>query len=230
MLEIRGLDSFYGKAQILFNVSLSVDRGELVALLGRNGVGKTTLLKSIMGIEVARRGRIVLDGIDITGMRTHRIASAGIAYVPDYTGLFPGMSVLENLQLALGRKRVDLAQAYELYPEIGQLLNRRADALSGGERKLVSIIRATLAKPKILLLDEPTEGVMPILVKKIYKLMDRLRSEGMAILLVEPGTRLGPVKEIATRISVMVGGRIVYEAGPENLEKDRDIVKKYLAV
>ena len=230
MLEIKELNVFYGKAQILFNINMRVNEGEIIALLGRNGAGKTTLLKSIMGIDVVKNGKILFKGVDVSAMETHKIASLGISYVPDYAGLLPGMSVLENLQLALNRRNIDLTYAYTLYPELKQLLNRKADTLSGGERKMVSIIRSILTKPKLLLLDEPTEGVMPILVRKIYELLGILRSNGVTILLVEQGIRLSMVKNIATRINIMTNGKLVYESEPEKLEVDIDIVRRYLAL
>lgn len=230
MLEIKGLNVFYGKAQVLFNIDMKVNEGEITALLGRNGAGKTTLLKSIMGIDVVKNGKILFKGVDISNMRTYRIAALGVSYVPDYTGLFPGMSVLENLQLALNRRKIDLTYAYTLYPELKHLLDRKADALSGGERKIVSIIRSVLTRPKLLLLDEPTEGVMPILTRRIYELLGRLKNDGITILLVEQGIRLSIVKNIATKIGIIANGRFIYESEPERLEREIDIVKKYLAV
>jgi branched-chain amino acid transport system ATP-binding protein len=230
MLLIENLDAYYGKAHVLHGISLSIDKGDLIAILGRNGVGKTTLLKAIMGIEVIRRGRILFKGRDITRLRTYEISRLGIFYMPDDTGLFHGMSVLENLRLAAGRKNIDLSKLEDIYPEIRGLLNRRADLLSGGERKIVSILRSLLKETDLLLLDEPTEGVMPIMVKKIYSMLDRLRKMGKTIMIVESGTKLNTIVEIATKIGVMSGGRITYIATRDKALEEIDIIKKHLFI
>ncbi len=227
MLVLENVNAFYGKAQVLFEVGFETKEGEVLAILGRNGVGKTTLLRSIMGIEVSRTGKIEFDGKDIAEMKTHEIASLGAAYIPDYAGLIPGLTVMENLQLALGTKNLDLGSACEVYPELKGLLARKADTLSGGERKITAIVRAILMQAKLLLLDEPTEGVMPMMAKRIYKLLRDMREKGITILLVEQGARLGLSREIATRIAVMVNGKLVYLGVPE--AAGQDILKKYLA-
>jgi len=230
MISVEGLDAFYGKAHVLHNVSLSVERGDIVAILGRNGVGKTTLLKAIMGIEVVRKGRIVFKGVEISRKKTHEISRMGAFYVPDDAGLFQGMTVLENLRLAAGRKDVDLAALEEIYPEVRTLLNRRADLLSGGERKIVSILRCLLTNTDLLLLDEPTEGVMPIMVKKIYSMLGRLREMGKTIVVVESGVKLNAIAEIATKIGVMSGGRVVYMNTRDKALEEVDLIKKHLFI
>jgi branched-chain amino acid transport system ATP-binding protein/urea transport system ATP-binding protein len=230
MLYIENLDAYYGKAHVLHNIKLSVDRGDLVAILGRNGVGKTTLLKAIMGIEVIRRGKILFKDIDISRLRTYEIARLGIFYVPDDAGLFQGMSVLENLRLAAGKKDIDLSLLEEIYPEIRGLLNRRADLLSGGERKIVSILRCLLTNTDLLLLDEPTEGVMPIMVKKIYSMLNNLRKIGKTIVMVESGIKFNAIAEIATKIGVMSGGRLVYMNTKDKALEEAEVIRKHLFI
>jgi len=230
LLETYELNSFYDKAQILFNINFRVSQGELVAVIGRNGMGKTTFLKSIMNIEVVKRGRIKFDDIDITNLPTYRIASLGISYVPDYTGLIPGISVLDNLRLSAGKKNVNLSLAKELYDRIDELLPKKADTLSGGERKIVAVIRALLMNPRLVLLDEPTEGVGPIVAKRIYELVSRMKDEGLTVVVVEQGTRFSHVKNIADRISVMVNGRIMYETTRDKVDEEMELIQSYLAI
>jgi branched-chain amino acid transport system ATP-binding protein/urea transport system ATP-binding protein len=183
-----------------------------------------------MNIEVVKRGRIKFDDIDITNLPTYRIASIGISYVPDYTGLIPGISVLDNLRLSAGKKNVNLSLAKELYDRIDELLPKKADTLSGGERKIVAVIRALLMNPRLVLLDEPTEGVGPIVAKRIYELVSRMKDEGLTVVVVEQGTRFSHVKNIADRISVMVNGRIMYETTRDKVDEEMELIQSYLAM
>ncbi|MGB9682955.1 MAG: ABC transporter ATP-binding protein [Thermoprotei archaeon] len=230
MLSIENLDAYYGKAHILHKINLSIDKGDLLTVVGRNGVGKTTLLKAIMGLEVTKNGRILFRGKDISNLKTHEISKLGIFYIPDDAGLFQGMSVYENLLLAAGRKDIDLSSLEEIYPEIRGLLNRRADLLSGGERKIIAILRSLLTKTDLMLLDEPTEGVMPIMIKRIYNMLDMLRKKGKTIIIVEPGTKFRSITEIATKVTIMSGGRVVYMNDKENALKEIDVIRKYLFI
>lgn len=230
VLKVVDLQAFYGRAQILFGVNLSLSKGEIVTLIGRNGVGKTTLLKAIMNIEVSKKGKVLLNGVDITGLPTNVIASKGIAYMPDYAGLIPGVSVVDNLRLAAGRKNIDLSKASEIYPEIKNLLERRADSLSGGEKKIVGLLRFLYMNPSVILVDEPTEGVSPIVARKIYDMLTTMKKTGLTVFLVEQGTRYNMLTGIADRFLVMVGGKIVLESTPQTIHKERDLIKKYLAV
>ena len=230
MLSIENLNAFYGKAHILHNISLLVSKGDLLAIIGRNGVGKTTLLKAIMGIDVIRVGKIIFKDRNITNLKTHEISKLGILYIPDDTGLFHGMSVIENLRLTSGKKDIDLDLIEKIYPEIRDLLNRKADLLSGGERKIVAILRSILTKTDLLLLDEPTEGIMPLIVKKIYGMLDSLRKMGKTIVIVEPGTKLNMILGVATKIAVMSEGKIIYIGESERVMEDIDNIKKYLFV
>lgn len=230
ILELRSLSAFYDKAQVLFDVDMTVQRGELVAVLGRNGVGKTTLLKAVMGIEVTKSGKVLFDGRDVTSLPTHKIASLGIAYVPDYTGLIPGIKVADNLRLAVGSKRLDLQLARQVYPQIEELLERRADTLSGGERKIVAVIRALMMQPKLVLLDEPTEGVSPIIASKIYSMLAEMKDRGMSLLVVEQGTRFSQITQLADRALIMVNGRIVYEGSRNKVLSEIETVRSLLAL
>jgi branched-chain amino acid transport system ATP-binding protein/urea transport system ATP-binding protein len=230
MLLIEDLNAYYSKAHILHNINLSVSKGDLLAIIGRNGVGKTTLLKAIMGIDVVRIGKITFKDKDISNLKTHEISKLGIFYIPDDAGLFQGMSVIENLRLASGKKDIDLNLLEKIYPEIRSLLNRRADLLSGGERKIVAILRSLLTNADLLLLDEPTEGVMPIMVRKIYNMLDSLRKMGKTIVIVEPGTKFSMMREIITKIAIMSGGKIVYINEKEEAIKEIDKIKKYLFI
>ncbi|MEM1945621.1 MAG: ATP-binding cassette domain-containing protein [Candidatus Caldarchaeum sp.] len=230
VLNVVNLDAFYGKAQILFGLNFSVKKGEIVSLIGRNGVGKTTLLKAIMNISVSKRGKVFLNGHDITSLPTHAIASKGIAYMPDYAGLIPGVSVLDNFRLAFGKKSVDLDFAYQVYPEVKSLLDRRADSLSGGERKIVGLLRTFLMNPSVLLVDEPTEGVSPIIASRIYSIITRMKESGLSVLLVEQGIRYKILSQIAERFLVMVNGKIVLETTSDRLGQEIDQIRKYLAV
>jgi len=226
LLEVRGLNAFYGNLQALFSVNLDVEKGEILAVIGSNGAGKTTLLKSIMNIEVRKEGRVYFDGVDITRLPTHRIAKLGVLFIPDNTGLYPGLTVLENFQLAVGRKDVDLGVVREVYPEITGLLGRSADRLSGGERKIVSVLRAFLLNPKLVLLDEPTEGVSPIVAERIYSLLKMLSSRGKSLIVVESGSKLKLALKNANRIAVMTAGRITYIGEVDRAQKDLDIIRK----
>ncbi|MEM1943905.1 MAG: ABC transporter ATP-binding protein [Candidatus Caldarchaeum sp.] len=230
VLKVVNLDAFYGKAQILFGLNFSVKKGEVVSLIGRNGVGKTTLLKAIMNIGVSKKGKVLLNGFDITSLPTHAIASKGIAYMPDYAGLIPGVSVLDNFRLAFGRKDVDLSFAYEIYPKTKELLGRQADSLSGGERKIVGLLRTLLMKPSLLLIDEPTEGVSPIIANRIYSIITKMKESGLSVLLVEQGTRYKILTQIADRFLVMVNGKIVLETTSDRLDQDVELIRRYLAV
>lgn len=230
MLSVENLDAFYGRLQALFSINLSVEEGEILAILGSNGAGKTTLLKSIMNIEVLKRGKVIYRGRDITRMPTHEIAKLGISYIPDNAGLYPGLTVLENLRLATGRKDVDIDLLKEVYPGITGLLDRGADKLSGGERKIVSILRVFLRDSKLIILDEPTEGVSPLVTEQIYGMFKRLRDGGKTLIVVESGSRLKTTLRYANTIAVMTSGRLTYLGNVERAVKDIDVIKRLIFV
>src|SRR5215475_12006121 len=195
MLEIRDLDVAYGESQVLWDVSLDVPAGGVVCLMGRNGVGKTTLLKTIMGLLPARSGRVMLDGVDLAGLRPEERAACGIGYVPQGREIFPNLSVSENLRVGfLGRPKTagngraaqqDIEQIFELFPKLRQLLSRKGGVLSGGEQQQLAIARVLLARPKLLLMDEPTEGIQPSVINQIEDAIERIKERGIAVLLVE---------------------------------------------
>ncbi len=209
MLELFGVEAFYGEAQALFGVDLRVGPGEVVALLGGSGAGKTTVLRAILGLTPARRGSIRFDGRDITRAATSDIARAGIGWVPQDRRVFPALTVRRNLEL--GRKRSPFrsfsdAEVFELFPALPQLLERDAEQLSGGELQMVAIARALLGGPGLLLLDQPAQGLSPMLAQDVMQAIARLRAEGRAILIVEQDVR--SVLHVCDRSYLLSAGRV----------------------
>jgi urea transport system ATP-binding protein len=215
VLAVERLAAGYGGSQILWSVDLTVPAGQVVCLMGRNGVGKTTVLKAIMGLLRARGGRIVLDGTDVTRWSPDRRARAGVGYVPQGREIFPHLTVEENLRMSLlgcGRAR-DLDDALALFPTLRKLLGRKGGVLSGGEQQMLAIGRALLTRPKLLMLDEPTEGIQPSIVEEIEEAIRRIRTEmGLAVLLVEQyldfAERLADAYVIMAKGAVVAGGPI----------------------
>ena len=230
MLSINGLDVAYGQSQVLWGVDLDVRAGELVCLMGRNGVGKTTLLKTAIGLLPARGGRVMFDGADITSWSPDRRARAGVGYVPQGREIFPHLSVEENLRMALlgcGRA-ASLDEPLALFPALKPLLARKGGVLSGGEQQMLAIGRALLTKPKLLMLDEPTEGLAPVIVQQIGQTISRLKAGGFTILLVEQNFRFA--SRVADRHYVMENGRIVDMIPNTELESNIAKVHEYLGV
>jgi urea transport system ATP-binding protein len=229
MLQVEALDAGYGGSQILWSVDLSVTSGQVVCLMGRNGVGKTTLLKTIMGLLPARRGRIVLDGVDMTRWSPDRRARAGIGYVPQGREIFPHLTVEENLRMSLlgcGRAS-NLDEALTLIPTLQRFLNRKGGVLSGGEQQMLAIGRALLTRPKLLMLDEPTEGIQPSIVLEIEEAIRRIRTEmGLAVLLVEQ--YLDFAERLADAYVIMAKGAVV--AGGPTAQLRLETVRHHLAV
>ena len=229
MLSISALDVAYGQSQVLWGVDLEVRAGELVCLMGRNGVGKTTLLKTTIGLLPARGGRVTFDGSDITTWGPDRRARAGIGYVPQGREIFPHLSVEENLRMALlgcGRA-ASLDEALALFPALKPLLSRKGGVLSGGEQQMLAIGRALLTKPKLLMLDEPTEGIQPSIIKEIERVIRRLAARGdMAILLVEQYFEFA--RKLADRYAVMERGELVLAGHAEDMVETE--VRRYLTV
>jgi branched-chain amino acid transport system ATP-binding protein len=223
MLEIQGIETFYGETQALFGVSLEVKRGEAVALLGPNGAGKTTVLRSILGLTPARRGAVRFAGKDITRTATNDIACAGIGWVPDDRRIFPALKVKTNL--ALGKKKTPFRswsekQVYELFPALEYLLERDSENLSGGEMQMVAIGRALLGGPGLVLLDEPSQGLAPKLVQDVMKTIARLKNEGIGVLVVEQNVQ--SVLAVCDRAYVVRHGRVVYQGTAKDLLGDAD--------
>lgn len=232
LLELAGVNAFYGRAHVLFDVSLVLRRGEIVVLLGRNGAGKSTTFKSVAGL-VAVRGEVRLRGEPIAGLAPHRIARLGVGYVPEDRQVFPNLTVADNLEIGAkpgpdGRVHWTLDRLLGVFPLLGGLLRRLGGTLSGGEQQLVTIARTLMGNPDALLLDEPSEGLAPALVKSLAGLVERLRAEGMSVLLSEQNVRFA--LRVADRAYVIDSGHIRYEGTVAQLRDRPDIMKRYLAV
>ena len=233
MLDVVGLDVRYGSSQVLFGLKLKVHRGETLALLGRNGAGKSTSMKAIAGVIAASAGRVQLNGKDITGMPSHQIARIGIGFVPEDRQIFTGLSVQDNLIIAAklgqqGEQVWTLERVYEMLPLLYPLRQRMGGLLSGGEQQMLTIGRALMGNPSLLLLDEPSEGLAPIMVQKICDLIENLRQHGTTIVLAEQNLHfcLG----LADRAVVIDKGCDVFEGSIAELNNNADIKKRYLSV
>jgi len=230
LLKLDDIHTYYDKSYILQGVSLEIRKGEVVALLGRNGVGKTTTLNSIMGFVKPRSGNIIFKDINITPFPSFKIGRMGVGYVPQGRHLFPKMTVMENLKTGMlgtsGRDGLD--RVFELFPNIKERLNRKAGSLSGGEQQAVAISRAILKNPDVLMLDEPTTGLMPLFVTSLREIIKKLNNDGMTILLVEE--RVPFTMALADRVYFMVKGKIEYEATRTELVGKKDILIRYLGV
>ncbi len=230
MLTVTGLNQYYGGSHILRGVGFEVPRGKVAALLGRNGVGKTTLLRTLMGLVPPREGRVVLDGADVTRAPPHRRVLAGIGYVPQGREIFPRLTVEENLRMGLASRPRGAAvpeRVLELFPVLRTMLRRRGGDLSGGQQQQLAIARALAMEPRLLVLDEPTEGIQPSIIKDIERVIEALAAEGrMAILLVEQYYEFA--RRLADRYLVMDRGAVVRAGSGEDME--RDGVRRLLAV
>ena len=234
MLEVRDLQVAYGAAPALWGVSLDVRAGEMVCVVGPNGAGKTTLINALAGILRARSGRIVFEGRDITELPPHRFCEAGIAIVPEGRRLFTGMSVLENLELgsylpaAKAQRKESLEAALALFPVLQGKLASPAGELSGGQQQMVAIARALMARPRLLLLDEPSLGLSPLIVHAVFAAIRKINAEGVSVLLVEQNVAMA--MEVSSRAYVLEEGRIVAEGEPDALLARPEIQRAYLGV
>ena len=231
LLTVDDIHTYYGEAHILQGVSLSVGEGEVVTMIGRNGAGKTTTLLSIMGIAPARRGVVRLGGQDITRLATHEIVQRGIGWVPEERRVLPNLTVLENLRLGMmavagagGEQRLEEALAY--FPRLRERLEQKGRFLSGGEQQMLAIARGLVARPKIMLVDEPTEGLAPLLVQSLTEILREINKRGTTILLVEQ--TLEVAMALSHRLYVMDQGRIQFEGTPDALRKDPTIQQRFL--
>ena len=224
VLEVKDLHAYYGKSHILHGVSLEVHEGEIVTLLGRNGAGKTTTMRSLMGLTPAREGRITIFGQDTTRWPTFRIASLGVGYVPEGRRIFGNLTVEENLKVPLERPgHWTIPKIFELFPRLAERRRNKGRQLSGGEQEMLAIARALLLNPKLLLLDEPSQGLAPLIVQEVFRVIADMRNIGMSLLLVEQNVRAAV--EIADRAYVLDDGRIIYEGSAAELGRDEARVR-----
>ena len=218
-LEADGLQTYYGKSHILHGVSLKVAEGQITALLGRNGAGKTTTLRSLMGLTPAREGRVTIFGKDTTRWPAFRIAASGVGYVPEGRRIFANLSVEENLRVPLEREgKWTLERAYTLFPRLAERKLSRGRQLSGGEQEMLSIARALLLNPRLLILDEPSQGLAPLVVREVFQIVAQMRGEGISVLLVEQNARMS--LEIADHAYVLDDGAIVHSGPASELAAD----------
>jgi|Deesub1362A_J573_1020465.scaffolds.fasta_scaffold01356_4 branched-chain amino acid transport system ATP-binding protein len=237
MLRVEDVDVFYGKSHILHGIEMDIQHGQIVALLGRNGVGKTTTIKTIIGILKPKKGRIIFEGQEISKIPTHEIARIGISYVPQGRRLFNKLTVLENIIIGLTVKKElrnnesyqdKIKKVLEIFPQLESLLNRPVETLSGGEQQMVAIARALVTNPKLLLMDEPSEGLMPVLVQKLGDTIKLINQMGVTILLTEQNVSMA--LKIADKVYIMDNGEIRFKGNPTRLLKDEDLLLKYLGV
>ena len=228
VLRVDEIHTYYGESHILQGISLEVKDG-IITLLGRNGAGKTTTLKSIIGLTPPKKGKILFDGKEITGLQPFQIARRGLGYVPENREIFSTLTVLENLKIAMARRgRWTLERIFELLPILGERKAHRGKSLSGGEQQMLSIARALIGNTTLLLLDEPSEGLAPLIVKAITDLIRSIREEGIFILLVEQSLEVA--KKVSDYSYIMDEGRIIYSGGIEKILNDESLMKKYLLV
>jgi len=232
MLEVRGIHTFYGLSHILFDVSIEVSKGEIACLLGRNGAGKSTTMKSIMGLTPPRQGKILFKGEDITGMEPYTLVRRGIGYVPDDRRVFADLTVGENLEISARRSGEPGAwsseSVYAFFPPLRHIESRRAGFLSGGEQQMLTIARALMTNPEFLLLDEPTEGLAPLVVKVLEERIRDLKERGLTVLLAEQNQKVA--LRLSDRGYLIDNGVIRYRGSIEDLKANEELRKKYLLV
>jgi branched-chain amino acid transport system ATP-binding protein len=230
LLEVSGLNSYYGDSHILFDVGLRVESNEVVALLGRNGAGKSTTLKSLMGVVTPRTGSVVLDGVELAGKKSHVIARAGMQLVHEERRVFGSLDVEENLILAglTAPDKWPLDRIYGMFPRLKQRRTSRGTDLSGGEQQMLAIARALIRDPKIILLDEPFEGLAPLIVRELVKVCHELAAAGLTIVLVEQN--LAATLAVAQRVYIINNGHIVHEGPAEEIKAQPQILQRYLGL
>jgi branched-chain amino acid transport system ATP-binding protein len=230
-LRLEGVHSYYGESHVLRGVSLAVGAGETVALLGRNGVGKTTTLKSIVGWVRPRSGSVTLDGVELAGQDMMAVARLGVALVPEERRIFPNLTVAENLKLAQVTARKPgwtLEHVYAKFPRLRERLGNRGDQISGGEKQMLAIARALVGDIRVLLLDEPTEGLAPLIVREVESVIREIKAAGITTLLVEQN--LYSALAVADRCYVIDQGEVVYEGTPDDVRHNEDILRRYLQI
>jgi len=231
VLAVEDIYTAYGLSQVLFGVTLQVVRGECVCLLGRNGVGKTTTMRSIIGLTPPRRGRVVWKGRDVTGRAPYQIARAGIGFIPEDRRIFADLTVWENLDVAsrgTGPGGFTVERVFDLFPKLRELVDRQGGFLSGGEQQMLTIARTLMGNPELLLLDEPSEGLAPLVVEHLKEQIGRLKRDGLTILLAEQN--VGFCLDLADRVYVLEKGQIRYHGGAREFREDESIRHQYLAL
>jgi branched-chain amino acid transport system ATP-binding protein len=234
MLRVRNLDAWYGASHALQDINLEVAKGEIVCLIGRNGAGKTTTLKSVMGLMDRARGSVMFKGNELLGQPAHRRFALGLAYVPEERRIVQGLSVRENLRLGLvaspeKKREAELIEGIaEIFPRLAERLDQEAVTMSGGEQQMLAIARAMIAKPDLIMLDEPSEGIMPVLVDEMFELFRNMKAQGTTVLLVEQNVELA--LDIADRAYVLDQGAVVYQASARDLLEDTEIKERYCSV
>ena len=233
MLAVEKINTFYEDAQVLFDVSLEIREGEVVAFLGRNGAGKTTTIRSIMGLTPPRSGRVMFKGQDLAGLPPYTIANRGVGFVPDNRRIFPTLSVRQNLEIARkandgGRQGWTLERIYEHFPKLREMEDRRGEVLSGGEQQMLTIARTLMGNPDLVLLDEPTEGLSPLMVMEVMKIIKELKGKGETILLVEQNSTLALT--VSQRAYILENGHVVHAGPAAELAGNREVKQKYLGI
>jgi branched-chain amino acid transport system ATP-binding protein len=236
MLEVKGIHSHYGKSHILHGVSLELKQGELVCLLGRNGVGKSTTLKSIMGIVRPTHGSIRFDGKELVGSQPYQIARLGVGYVPEDRRIFKSLTVHENLLMGTQKTKTSdsaervwtIDRIYELFPSLGERRSNKGSHLSGGEQQMLTVARTLMGNPKLVLVDEPTEGLAPLIVKDVLEMLSAVRKSGVTVLMVEQNFKAAI--KVADRFYIMAKGQMVFEGGMAALLAAEEVRKNYLEV
>jgi branched-chain amino acid transport system ATP-binding protein len=232
-LQVEGIHTAYGLSQVLFGVSLDVHAGECIALIGRNGVGKTTTMRSIMGLTPPSSGRVMWKGRDVAHMGPHRICRLGIGFVPEDRRIFPELSVWENLDIARrigadGRTAWREEQVFALFPDLAEIRDRRGGVLSGGQQQMLTIARTLMGNPELLLLDEPSEGLAPLIVEQLRQRVAELKATGLSIVLAEQNLQF--VMSLADRVYILEKGEVRFTGTPADLQADRSIVQQFLTV
>jgi len=236
MLEVKGIHSHYGKSHILHGVSLELNQGELVCLLGRNGVGKSTTLKSIMGIVRPTQGSIRFDGKELVGSQPYQIARLGVGYVPEDRRIFKSLTVHENLLMGTQKTKNSgsaervwtIDRIYEIFPNLGERRSNKGSHLSGGEQQMLTVARTLMGNPKLILVDEPTEGLAPLIVKDVLEMLSAVRKSGVTVLMVEQNFKAAI--KVADRFYIMAKGQVVFEGGMAALLAAEEVRKNYLEV
>ncbi len=233
LIRMDGVDTYYGPSHILHGIDLSLERGCCLSLMGRNGMGKTTTLKTIMGLVRPGKGKVEIRGHDVSKMPTHAIAASGIAYVPEERGIFPNLTVTENLLLAArlgqsGREDWTFQRVLDLFPRLAEREAQWGNNLSGGEQQMLTIGRALMTNPTVLLLDEATEGLAPLMREEIWRVIRVIKDAGIAVVIVDKN--VGRLTELADRHMILVKGRVVFDGGGDELIADPEKLHRYLGV